>query len=458
MTDRPDDDLFVPPAGGEGTDPRRSGPRPAPRPGGRSAPRPAPRRAPRPAPAPAAEPPAGPPAVEPDPVVASQPVLDPEPDGGGAGAARRSEADAGDGEWFDLPDEPSGPRGWVVALVVAVLVVLVALGAGWFWYQRQVDPPGGPGRAVQVEVPPGSSTSAIGSILESRGVVANATVFSFYAGRKDAGPFEAGVYRLRENSDLDLVLSTLAEGPVAPTPTSVTKVTIPEGYTVAQTLARIHEKVPRFSVADLQGALDRREVPSPYLPAGSTNYEGLLFPATYEVGPKTTPVELLTRMASEMETRLGALDVPGAQARIKQEWGLDLTPYQLLTVASLIQAEAAVPADAPKIAAVTYNRLRDGMPLQYDATSAYEAVLQGRKPTDIDLEKDSPYNTRTHPGLPPTPISAPGEFALEGALEPASGPWLYFVVTGEDEVTFTETYQEFLAAKDLCRKRNLGCG
>lgn len=362
-----------------------------------------------------------------------------------------------DDEWFDLPPESRLPR-WVGVLVVFALLGGLLVGGAWWWYGNQVDPPGGPGATVSVSVPPGSSTSGIGSILEREGVIANATIFGFYAGRKDAGPFEAGVYELQQNSDFDLVLRTLADGPTAPTPTSTVKVTIPEGFTVAQIVARINEDVPRISVEELETALAERAVPSSLLPPEATSYEGVLFPATYEVDDETTGVELLTMMAEEMETRVAALGLEDAQAHVKRQWGLDLSAYQLLNVASLVQGEAAVAADGPKIGAVTYNRLEQDIPLAYDITSVYGAVLAGQDPGSIDYTADAPYNTRTRTGLPPTPIANPGEDALIGAFQPADVGYLYFVLTGEREITFTETYDDFLAAKALCRERGLGCG
>jgi len=129
-----------------------------------------------------------------------------------------------------------------------------------------------------------------------------------------------------------------------------------------------------------------------------------------------------------------------------------------LKVASMIQYEAAGEQDAAKIGTVTYNRLRAEMPLQYDSTSIYEAGLAGRASDSVDYRADTAYNTRTRKGLPPTPIAAPGTYALEGALRPAEGPWLYFVLTNTKEVTFAVTYDEFLQAKAECKQRGLGCG
>ena len=397
------------------------------------------------------------PDAEPEPAPASAPLVAPVAAPRHASVSPKAVDPDGDDEWFDLPPERTGHK-WASVVIVMVLIIGAFVGGGYVWYQRQVDPPGAPGAAISVEVPPGSSTSGIGSILEDKGVIANATVFGFYAGRKGAGPFEAGIYQLRENSSLDLVLTTMAKGPTSPTPEASVKVTIPEGYTVKQILDRIHQKVPRITVAEMQAALDQHKVPSALLPAGSTSYEGVLFPATYAVGSKTTGVQLLTQMADEMETRMAAVGIDSSRARIRAEWGLDLSAYDMLKVASMIQYEAAGPADAAKIGAVTYNRLKAGMPLQYDSTSIYEATLKGQDPAKIDYTVATPFNTRTNTGLPPTPISSPGEYAIDGAMQPLTGPWLYFVLTDTKQVTFTVTYDDFLAAKALCKQRGLGCG
>lgn len=360
-------------------------------------------------------------------------------------------------EYVDLPQESRFPR-WIVALLIVVLIIGAGVGGVWWWYQRQVDPPGAAGARVEVVVPPGSTSSRIGSILAGKGVVSNATLFNFYIGRENAGPFQAGTYTFQRSSSFDEALAQLRRGPKAPIVAKTVKVTIPEGYTVAQLVARIHEEVPRLTVADLQAALAGQQVKSRFKPADVTSYEGLLFPATYDVGEKTTALDLLNEMAAEMEKRVDGLGLDSSLARIKQVWGIDLTPYDALKVASMIQYEAAGEADAAKIGTVTYNRLKDNIPLGYDSTSIYEAGLEGKAPGTVDYKVDTAYNTRTKTGLPPTPISASGLYALEGALQPAEGPWLYFVLTDSKEVTFAVTYQEFLDAKRLCQQRNLGCG
>ncbi len=361
-----------------------------------------------------------------------------------------------DGDYVELRHERF-PR-WVAVLAVLVALLVVVVGGGAWWYHRQVDPPGAAGAVVAVEVPSGASSSRIGELLAEKGIVRNATLFNLYAGRKGAGSWLAGEYRLQKNSSYDAAIAGLAKGPGKSVQEQTTKVTIPEGYTIAKVLARIHEKVPRLTVEELQQALDSGKVPSKLKPDGVTSYEGLLFPATYDVSNETTAVQLLTEMAATMEDRVNALGLTQAQSDIKARYGVDITPYDLLKIASMIQYEAAGEADAAKIGTVTYNRLSQGIPLGYDSTSIYEAMLDGKDITKINYKVTTPYNTRINKGLPPTPIAAPGTYALEGALRPADGPWLYFVLTDSKEVTFTVTYSDFQKAKALCKQRNLGCG
>jgi UPF0755 protein len=367
-----------------------------------------------------------------------------------------------DEAWDDDHDDdhgwhPAGRRRLFVALGAVALVLCLLAGVTWVWYGRQVNPPGGPGERVAVEVPTGVSVRGIGAILEDRGVISNASVFNFYAGRRGAGPFQAGVYELRQNSDFDLVLDTLAAGPSEPVLAEpADTVSIPEGLTVGRILDRLVEGVADTDRTELQAALDAGEIESSLRPADQPSYEGLLFPATYEVGEGVTGLTLLQDMAIEMEDRLERLDVDAARARLAEQWGLELTDYDFLKVASMVQAEAGNVEEAPQIATVIYNRLAQGMPLGIDAVDRYGAELAG---TEVDFtDGDLPYNTRRRPGLPPTPIAAPGEFALEAALVPADGDWLYYVLQEERSHVFVVTNAEFLEAKRICRERDLGCG
>lgn len=358
-----------------------------------------------------------------------------------------------DDEYVELPPEARFPR-WVVALgLVAVLAVGSVLAAR-SWYANQLDPPGEPGEVVQVEIPQGTSVSKVADLLEAEGIITNATIFRFWVGGKDLDSVQAGTYELQRSSSFEEAVEALNAGPAQPIGVETTRVSIPEGLTVREILARIAEQVPRFPLAELQAAIDQGQVPTTLRPEGNPSYEGLLFPATYEITDDDTPLTLLTQMAAEMERRTAALGVEAAIERARAT-GLELTPYDLLIIASLVQEESGNPGESPKIATVIENRLREGWALGIDATSRYLAELEGRP---IDFESTSPYNTRTQAGLPPTPIASPGEEALAAAFTPAEGPWLYYVLTEPGVHTFTVTNEDFLAAKQICIERDLGCG
>jgi UPF0755 protein len=339
---------------------------------------------------------------------------------------------------------------------VAVVAVLVLISAGVLgtisWYRTQLSAAGGSHGPTVVTVPTNSTTAQIGKVLATEGIIRNATAFSWHVRLGGKGPFEAGRYRFRLHSSVDDAVAVLAAGPLAP---EVVKVTIPEGYRIDQIVARIHERVPRFSEAAIRAALQGRKVSAPLLPAGSTNYEGLLFPATYEVTEKTSLNDLLQQMADALSDRQATLGIDAGAARQK------ISPYQLVIVASLVQAEAGNPDEAPKIARVIYNRLAQGQPLGIDATSRYLSIISG---DPVDFESPSPYNTRRNPGLPPTPIAAPGDFALRAALHPADGDWLWYVrdvhddAQGRPQHVFTNSAEAFAEAKRACHDAGLGCG
>ncbi|MEZ5180777.1 MAG: endolytic transglycosylase MltG [Acidimicrobiales bacterium] len=361
---------------------------------------------------------------------------------------------ADDDEWVELPAEGRVPRWAVALLVVGALVALAVLGGRW-WYRSQVDPPGPPGSVVAIVVPEGTTSSGVAKLMADEGVITNSTLFNLWVNGKGLDSVQAGTYELREDMSFREAVDALNAGPESTPQVATTKVTIPEGYTVAQIVARIAEQVPRLTVEDLQGALDRGEVQSALQPEGSTNYEGLLFPATYEVTDEDTAVDVLDRMAAEMDARAAQLGLDDAAATLSAETGEQLDAYDLLTIASLVQEEAGSAEEAPKIARVITNRLREGWALGIDATSRYLASIEGG---DIDLESDSPYNTRLQVGLPPTPIASPGAYALEAAAAPEAGPWMYYVLTDPGVHTFAVTDAEFQRAKQECIAKDLGCG
>jgi len=324
-------------------------------------------------------------------------------------------------------------RRWplIVFGVVIVLVAVIALGASWV--NGQVNPSGPPGAEIHVTIPPGQSTSAIAKILQDRDVIGSATVFRYYARFTGAGDLKAGEFNFRHNQHLAAVIKVLQKGGQARND----RVTIPEGSSQNQTLALI-AKGTEVPLADLKAAAGNPSALG--LPAYAQGHlEGFLFPATYDIEPGTSAVQVLTLMIERFQQ---AADSAGL---VQRSQALGLTPYQVVIVASLIERESRLEDEYPKVARVVYNRLQKKMTLGIDASILYGLGRTSGGLKQSELAKDTPYNTRLHPGLPPTPIASPGDKALQAALMPATGDWLYYVLADKSgRQLFTSSYQEFL--------------
>jgi UPF0755 protein len=359
-----------------------------------------------------------------------------------------------DDEWVEISSAPGGGRRVLVVLAAIAVALLVVAGVGAVWFQRQVDPPGKPGAAIGIDIPEGTSTQAIGDLLASKDVIASTFVWkNWFVRVKKVGPFEAGHYELQKHSSMRDVIDLLEKGPALP---PFQRVTVPEGFIVPEIVARLADPkkgIAGFEVATLQALIDGGKIRSKYQPAGQKSLEGLLFPDTYRVEQGEDERAVLSRMIGQLDDTLDALHVETAQQRF------NLTPYEIVVVASLIEEETKVDDERGKVAQVIYNRLRQGIPLGIDATSRYEAILAGRSRNDIDFTSTSPYNTRKIAGLPPTPIAAPGRASLEAALNPVDGPWIYYVLQdAAGHHFFTESSSEFSRAKAECKAKGLGCG
>ena len=324
-------------------------------------------------------------------------------------------------EYEAMPRQPGRwGRRIVIGVVLVVVLTLIAGGVGLLYFQSQVNPSGPLGPAVTLEIPRGSSIQRIADLLEARSVVKSARTFRIYVRLKKAGPFQAGSYTLRQNASFDDTIATLAKGPKL----TFERLTVPEGLTIKQ-VADLVGKLPGRSADAFAAAAADGTVRSKYEPAGSTNLEGLLFPDTYNFERKDDEHAILKRMVT-------AFDTTATEAGIDNvgQGGL-VDPYQAITVASLVEREARVPDDRGMVSRVIYNRLAKKMLLQVDATVIYALGRTGEKGLRVlnkDLEVDSPYNTYKHPGLPPAPIASPGRAALQAAVSPTAGAWLYYVV------------------------------
>jgi UPF0755 protein len=330
----------------------------------------------------------------------------------------------------------------MLVLLVGFLLVLACVVAGGAYYGH-CQGASGPQRPVHLTVEEGTSGEGVVSQLHDLGVVRCGGIVGRILLRSsgDADEIRAGSFTLTTNMAFDDAIAVLATPPAA-VPT--VRLTIPEGYRLTQIAVRVHEAL---GIAQDQFlALAERHDWSlpPYLPPGSGT-EGFLFPETYRFAKAdTTARDVIQRLLDQFLTESATLDWTPAER-------LGVSDFQVVTIASMIEREASVPADRAKIAAVIYNRLADGMPLGIDATVGYIDPDPSNGLTASDFEIDSPYNTRLHAGLPPTPIASPGIASLSAALAPADVPYLYYVLCSTDgHHRFSVSYDQFLTDKAEC--------
>jgi UPF0755 protein len=328
-----------------------------------------------------------------------------------------------DVDWFDDPwddldevwsaevERAPAQRRWigvVLAILVAlgVVALLVAGAVGW-WLIRQLNPPGEAQTSERFVVLVDDTVETLSERLAEEGFIAHAGVFRWYTERQGGLELEPGTYVLRPGDHVGNLLAVLRTPPSQ----TFTRVVFPEGFTVGQMGRRLQDRLPDLDAARFaELALEDGAVRSDYQPAGITSLEGLLFPDTYQVAGDETEVRVLERMVRLME-------------RVGRQEGIDesaLTPYEVLIIASMIEREAKVDEDRPKIARVIYNRLFLGMKLQIDATLYYGQ--DSSVPFPVLRERDSPYNTYLYEGLPPTPIANPGRASIRAALNPSPNP------------------------------------
>jgi UPF0755 protein len=338
-----------------------------------------------------------------------------------------------------------GPFGALLSVLV-----IVALVAGIFYGGREVvsrfgatpDYTGQGEGTVTIEVKEGDSSSDIAVTLVKAGVVKSEKAFNDAArGDSRALSIQPGFYTLRRHMSGASAFALLLD------PSSrAGHVTVPEGKTVDETLTLLSEKLGT-PVDGLKAALrDSSALGLPRYAGGRA--EGFLFPTTYDLPEDAKPVDILRRMVEAYKENVDQDELArGAQA-------LHRSPYEVLIVASLVEKEG-ITDDFGKIARVLYNRLDKGMRLQLDSTVNYALHRNNIRVGAEQLAVDSPYNTYKVEGLPPTPISNPGLAAIEAALHPTPGGWLYFVkATKDGHSAFAVTLDEHNA--NVARARAAG--
>lgn len=362
---------------------------------------------------------------------------------------------------FDpVPERPA----WARATRAVTIVGIVALSAvvvigGASYLGRQVGQAIGsddvgnapvdvePGQPVTVEIPSGSSGQDIGALLAAQGVVRSALEFEVAVRSVDAAQrLQAGTYDMVTLMDPADVVAMLVSGPGP----AVFRVTVIEGLRVEEILAKLAEITDHdysdFEEALLDGSVSTslRELPEqPEL----RDWEGLLFPDTYEFSRNVGPEDILQRLASTMEQRVNSIDWTAWEE-------LGYTVYQGMVVASMIETEVRVEEERPLVSSVIHNRLALGMALEIDATVLY--ALDTRDVGQFDRSVDSPYNTYATTSLPPTPIAAPGRASLAAAAAPAETEFLFYVLSDlEGNHAFARTLDEHNANVAKAREEGI---
>jgi uncharacterized YceG family protein len=288
---------------------------------------------------------------------------------------------------------------------------------------------------VRVSIPSGAGVGDIADILDERGVVSSAFFFELRARLGgSAGELASGDYTLREGMSYGAAIDELTGGPPQP---EVVSATIPEGRArgeVAPIVADLGLEGDYLKATESSRLLD----PAKYGAEAPESLEGFLFPATYELEAGASVDDLVAQQLETFESEFAGVS-------LKQAKQANLTPYDVLTIASMVEREAQLPEERPIIASVIYNRLSDGMPLGIDATIRYATENWTEPLTESQLAIDSPYNTRTNAGLPPGPIGSPGVDSIEAAASPADTSYLFYVVKPGTcgEHAFSETDAEF---------------
>lgn len=299
---------------------------------------------------------------------------------------------------------------FVLALGSLLIIAVLACGVVGWWYIHQVNPSGEAQAASNFTINEKDTLETVSVRLQVEGFITNARVFRFYVAHKGGLKLTPGYYEVRQRSHMGSIMHVLNTPPEA----TYKKVTFPEGFTIDKMAKRVERNLHPMTASNFAAAATSGNIHSVYQPEGGISLEGLLFPDTYQVAGNESEIQVITRMVKLME-RVGRQESIETAAH-----DVGLTPYQALTVASMIEREAKFDSDRAKIARVIYNRLYLQMPLQIDA-----ALLYGQPPDtpfSVLKETDTPYNGYLHTGLPPTPIANPGRASIHAALHPAPNP------------------------------------
>jgi len=334
------------------------------------------------------------------------------------------------------PRRPRRGAGVLGALRRHPFRVFAAIAAAFLvWFLVALFQPlhgSGHGR-VEVTIPKGASVSEVGDLLGEKGVIDSSTLFQLrvtLAGKRSN--LYAGHFALAHDMSYGAAIDALSKPPAK----RVVTATVPEGYSRPLAAKLVAED-------GLEGSYMKETVHSKYLnPAryggkGAASLEGFLFPDTFELKPGAPTADLVQLQLQDFKRRISGVDMGYARSK-------NLTVFDVLTIASMIERESG-PSQRNLVASVIYNRLHEGMPLGIDSTIRFATGNYTQPLTESQLAVDSPYNTRTHAGLPPGPINSPGLAAIEAAAHPAKTSYLFYVTKPGacNELVFSHTEAEF---------------
>lgn len=343
-------------------------------------------------------------------------------------------------KYTSKPPKRRWPRRLVILFVAGIILVGGATVGVRYTYNKNLQPLSGNAEVRLITVEPGASVDEIATKLQKEKVIRSSWAFRLYVSSKEVGKdLKAGSYELAATQSVPEIVSQLTRGKVA-----TNLVTLLPGRRLDQLRTTLVQD--GFKEVDVDQALSAQNYPNhPALvdkPAG-VSLEGYLYPDSYQKTATTDPQTIVAAALDQMNTYLTP-DLRSAFAR------QGLSTYEAIILASIVEKEVPKQQDREQVAQVFLSRLRMGMKLQSDATASYGAVLAGQKPS---LTYDSAYNTYTHAGLPPTPISNVTVSSLRAVANPASTDWLYFV-SGDDGTThFSRTLAEHEAkVRQYCTK------
>ncbi|HEY2638135.1 MAG TPA: endolytic transglycosylase MltG, partial [Solirubrobacteraceae bacterium] len=323
------------------------------------------------------------------------------------------------------------------ARILALVILILLAGVAYFAYALFQPGKGSGSGRVAVQIPTGAGAREIGDLLARKGVVDSGFLFSLRSTLGGTrGALRSGHFVLHRDMSYASALTALTAVPSA---APVVEVGVPEGRSIG-------ENAPTVKARGLRGSYVKathRAPPRRFgAPRGTHTLEGLLFPATYQLRRHAAVAALVGKQRAAFEDNLKGISLAAARAK-------HLTPYDVVTIASLIEREAGAASDRPKIAAVVYNRLHRSMPLGIDASLRYGLNQWTHPITQSELAAKTPYNLSKRLGLPPTPIGNPGLAALRAAAHPAKAGYLYFVArAGACRTLFFRSYDAFLRASN----------